>query len=50
MAKKLTKEETKQRKSDRLAADIGRGRKKIVVNTAEPQIKQSENENSKQGK
>lgn len=37
MAKKPTKEETTQRKEERLSADIDRGRSKIVVKGKEPQ-------------
>ena len=37
MAKKSTKEETAQRKDERLSANIDRGRSKIVVKGKEPQ-------------
>lgn len=49
MAQKPTKEETMQRKNKRLSADINRGRKKIVVNGPEPEIK-SDNKNTKSDK
>ena len=38
MAQKPTKEETVQRKNERLSSDIDRGRKKIVINGPEPEI------------
>lgn len=37
MAQKPTKEETAQRKEERLSANIDRGRSKIVVKGKEPQ-------------
>lgn len=37
MAQKPTKEETAQRKDERLSANIDRGRSKIVVKGKEPQ-------------
>ena len=43
MAKKPTKEETKQRKDERLSANIDRGRKKIVVKGKEPQTEEYKN-------
>ena len=43
MAQKPTKEETVQRKNERLSADIDRGRKKIVIDGKEPEIKTDEN-------
>lgn len=49
MAKKPTKEETTQRKDERLSANIDRGRNKIVVKGKEPQTedKKTESETNK---
>ena len=49
MAKKSTKEETTQRKDERLSANIDRGRSKIVVKGKEPQTddKKSDNDTNK---
>lgn len=40
MAKKPTKEETLQRKDERLNANIDRGRQKVVVKGKEPEVKE----------
>ena len=45
MAKKSTKEETAQRKDERLAANIDRGRSKIVVKGKEPQTDDKKSDN-----
>lgn len=45
MAKKPTKEETNQRKDERLSADIDRGRSKIVVKGKEPQTEDKKSDN-----
>ena len=45
MAKKSTKEETTQRKEERLSADIDRGRSKIVVKGKEPQTDNKKSDN-----
>lgn len=47
MAKKPTKEETTQRKDERLSADIDRGRSKIVVKGKEPQTEDKKSDNDK---
>ena len=44
MAQKPSKEETQKRKDERLSADIDRGRKKIVVDGPEPEIKEKGDE------
>ena len=45
MAKESTKEETTQRKDERLSADIDRGRSKIVVKGKEPQTENKKSDN-----
>lgn len=44
MAKKPTKEETLQRKDERLNANIDRGRQKVVVKGKEPEVKDEKKE------
>ena len=48
MAQKPTKEETVQRKNERLSSDIDRGRKKIVIKGPEPEI-EPDNKDTKDG-
>ena len=51
MAKRSTKEETTQRKSERLSANIDRGRSKIVVKGKEPQTEDKKSDkNTNEGK
>ena len=48
MAQKPTKEETVQRKNERLSSDVDRGRKKIVIKGPEPEI-EPDNKDKKDG-